>query len=1166
MNKKFTSSFFYLLIVFFCSASYYEAKGQCAPCDPTVTTVNVDLSAQPDTIWSIDDIGRNDYCCGAAGSVRCIRFNITIHPLTEQIAFDVLNPAPPGGAFYQIDCGAPHSLADSVCVTGIASFCLVYCKAGGDEPTYTITAGRNTQVSPDITLNAGCTDTLIVAGIQESSVTWQSVFPGAAGAYDSWLSCTTNCDTTYVTAPDPLPGISYVDYEVTGTSVGCASGTSRDTVRVNLVSSTLDVQIAPPDPAICFGGTGVILTANGSGGAQPYTITWTGPDITPVGSTDSTSTIIAGDIGTYSVEVYDTTNCSPVYDSVIVVQYLSPISVDAGDDTTFVCTDALTASLSGTVAEADSGRWSSTTGAGVFIPSADSLTTDYTPDAGEIIAGEAILILESRGNRGCPADTDTIVITITIVPTVNANLDDTICESETYTLNGIIGGGATSSTWTTTGDGTFDDSSKTDAVYTPGAGDKAAGSVSLALTTDDPAGPCVAASDTMILVIESSPAASIIPDPAEVCIGVDLALDGNPAGGSGTYTTHLWTGDTGPLSATNVQSPTFNSAAAGIFNLTYTVTDDNGCSGSDNISVTVNTNPTAGITPDPAEVCVGVNLAMDGNPAGGSGTYTTHLWAGDTGPLSATNVQAPTFNSGAAGTFNLTYTVTDDNGCIGTDNISVDVYANPTAGITPDPAEVCVGVNLAMDGNPAGGSGTYTTHLWAGDTGPLSAINVQAPTFNSGASGTFNLTYTVTDDNGCIGTDNISVDVYANPTAGITPDPAEVCVGVNLVMDGNPAGGSGTYTTHLWAGDTGPLSAINVQAPTFNSGASGNFNLTYTVTDDNGCIGTDNISVTVNANPTAGITPDPAEVCVGVNLAMDGNPAGGSGTYTTHLWAGDTGPLSAINVQAPTFNSGAAGTFNLTYTVTDDNGCIGSDNISVDVYANPTAGITPDPAEVCVGVNLPMDGNPAGGSGTYTTHLWAGDTGPLSAINVQAPTFNSGAAGTFNLTYTVTDDNGCIGTDNISVTVNANPTAGITPDPAKVCVGVNLAMNGNPAGGSGIYTTHLWAGDTGPLSAINVQAPTFNSGASGAFNLTYTVTDDNGCIGTDNISVDVYANPTAGITPDPTEVCVGVNLAMDGNPAGGSGTYTTHLWAGATGPLSAINVQAPTFNSGAAGT
>src|SRR5690606_42008142 len=96
----------------------------------------------------------------------------------------------------------------------------------------------------------------------------------------------------------------------------------------------------------------------------------------------------------------------------------------------------------------------------------------------------------------CDAVSDDVVITINPAPTVDAGAPLSICAGSTATLAGTIGGSATCATWSTLlGDGTFNNASLLNAVYTPGPGDIAAGTVTLTLTTNDPAGPCLPATD-----------------------------------------------------------------------------------------------------------------------------------------------------------------------------------------------------------------------------------------------------------------------------------------------------------------------------------------------------------------------------------------------------------------------------------------------------------------------------------------------------------------------------------------------------------------------------------------------------------------------------------------------------------------------------------------------
>jgi hypothetical protein len=79
---------------------------------------------------------------------------------------------------------------------------------------------------------------------------------------------------------------------------------------------------------------------------------------------------------------------------------------------------------------------------------------------------------------------------------VNAGIDQTLCSiSPQAQLAGVVGGGASSGTWSG-GSGSFNPgASSLNATYTPTAAEIAAGGVTLTLTTNDPAGPCAAATD-----------------------------------------------------------------------------------------------------------------------------------------------------------------------------------------------------------------------------------------------------------------------------------------------------------------------------------------------------------------------------------------------------------------------------------------------------------------------------------------------------------------------------------------------------------------------------------------------------------------------------------------------------------------------------------------------
>ncbi len=124
-------------------------------------------------------------------------------------------------------------------------------------------------------------------------------------------------------------------------------------------------------------------------------------------------------------------------------------------------------------------------------------------------------VFEKAGN-GCYSEAGVINVQITTCnngtacstnpATANAGKDSTLClQANSFTLNGKIGGAATSAKWTSDGTGTFDNSLNLNAKYSFSNEDILKGSVKFVLTTNDPDdnGSCVAAKDTVILTVKA---------------------------------------------------------------------------------------------------------------------------------------------------------------------------------------------------------------------------------------------------------------------------------------------------------------------------------------------------------------------------------------------------------------------------------------------------------------------------------------------------------------------------------------------------------------------------------------------------------------------------------------------------------------------------------------
>ena len=283
---------------------------------------------------------------------------------------------------------------------------------------------------------------------------------------------------------------------------------------------------------------------------------------------------------------------------------------------------------------------------------------------------------------GCAIAPETVDVVVYPAPTVNAGPDQLYGCSATslFTLNGSVGGSATSGTWTTSGDGTFDDIHSMTAIYTIGTNDITAGSVTLTLTTDDPTGPCVPVSDDMIITIHRSPELTVVvANP--LCAGYsDGSATASVTNGTAPYT-YLWSDGQTTAKAIGLADGTY----------TVTVTDANNCTDTKSI-VVVEPTPLvvspASFTPP---TCYGGN---DGtatvNAEGGTEPYV-YQWDAATG-----NQTAKTAVGLKVGIY--LFTVTDANGCNITSDFVLVTQPEPPdlfCPMDPEPVQAAAGETTA---------------------------------------------------------------------------------------------------------------------------------------------------------------------------------------------------------------------------------------------------------------------------------------------------------------------------------------------------------------------------------------------------------------------------------------------------------------------------------------
>lgn len=430
--------------------------------------------------------------------------------------------------------------------------------------------------------------------------------------------------------------------------------------------------------------------------------------------------------------------------------------------------------------------------------------------------------------------------------------------------------------------------------------------------------------------------------------------------GGNTPYTYSWSNGGGASSATGLTAGTY----------TVTVMDAAGC-GTLNYSFTIS-EPTAVVASIGSTTNVVCNGGNSGSAtaiaAGGTGAYT-YAWS---------NGSTTALNTGlVAGTY--TVTVTDASGCTDTEFVTITEPSALIASIGSSTNVLCNGgTNGSATATASGGTATYT-FLWSNGANSATASGLLAGTYS----------VTVTDANGCTDTDVVTI---TEPTVLVVNIASSNNVSCNGSNDGSAtaagAGGLAPYS-FLWSNGVSTATTTSLTAGSY----------TITITDANGCVDTELVTITEPTMLVASISGNTNVSCSGgANGSLTALATGGTIAYS-YLWSNGATTATVSGLLAGTY----------TVTITDANGCTDTQNETI---TEPTL-LVLTTAGINVTCNGGLDGSinliVSGATAPYT-YIWSN-----GAITED---LNSIAAGTY--TVTVTDANGC--SDNSSETLSEPST------------------------------------------------------------------------------------------------------------------------------------------------
>ncbi|HRD52610.1 MAG TPA: gliding motility-associated C-terminal domain-containing protein [Flavobacteriales bacterium] len=540
------------------------------------------------------------------------------------------------------------AVALTVTTTGVAP-----CSAVSDAMVISFGGGLAAQAGADVT--ACSTDpNIVLNGVVAGTTTgiWSTNGTG------SFMPSSTALSATYVPGPaDFVIGNISLILATTGNQ-GCPAG--RDTLVVTY--NVPPVVNAGADVLMCNGLEAVQLNGNVQHAAAMQWFTMGTGSFSPSNSVANASYLptaadsIAG--GVYLVLTgFGQGACGNRSDSVFVG--IGPTRIaNAGADMT-VCGNGAFWQLAGTVSGVSGSLWT-TNGTGTFLPASSAPTATYVPSPTDLAFNELQFVLSTTGNGGCPAATDTMVVTLQAPPTVNAGNDRNVCDASAIVQLGGNHANAGGVQWTTNGSGAFvPNSTTTNASYQPGAGDEQMGGVLFILTTTGN-GTCPAAMDTMSLSFVNPLQASFTV--SNTCAGSQTQFSSTSTTTGAAIIGWNWSFSSGATGVGPQTSTLF--ATPGQFSATLTVFAQNGCSSTVTEIFDVLGAPVAGFS-------ISGDLFTDSPIAfadSSSGATNWHYSFGDgQGSLSA----SPTHEYGAPGQYIIVQTVTNANGCSDQDSLLI---------------------------------------------------------------------------------------------------------------------------------------------------------------------------------------------------------------------------------------------------------------------------------------------------------------------------------------------------------------------------------------------------------------------------------------------------------------------------------------------------------------
>ncbi len=1086
------------------------------------------------------------------------------------------------------------------------------------------------QVKQGVSVSAGA-DKFISLPTNSTTVTGAaSTTTGSITSY-AWTKVSgpavtmTNANTPTLSLANMVEGV----YTFRLTATNSASQTGSDDVKISVFSGNQNpVANAGADRTITLPTNSLNLVGSGSdpdGSISSYL--WTkvsGPAATLGGSTTSTvslSGLVAG-IYVFRLTVTDNFGATGSDDVIVTVNAAvvnqPPTAHTGGNKTINLPTNSVT--LNGWGSDADGWvaayQWTKVSGPTATLTNA----TTQSLTMSNLVAGTYVVRLTVTDNSGATAfeEATVNVVGTNQSPTANAGANITLT-LPTNSIN-IIGSGSdpdgsvTGYLWTqVNGPGTATLTNATSA--TVSVSNLAQGVYTFRLTVTDNNG-ATGFDDVTVTVnaapVNVPPQANAGPDRSITLPTNTIVINGSGTDADGTIATYSWTKQSGPAATLSNQT-TANLTASGLIEGSYvfllTVTDNQGATGIDQMTLTVlpaaiNQSPVVNAGSDVTLTLPSNSTILQATASDPDGSIASYQWLKISGPtFSGTGNTTANFslNDLEEGTYVFRITVTDNLGATASDEVTVFVFAGNQPPVINAPADQTITLptsTVILNAVASDSDGTVDSYLWTNVSGPgsptLSGATTASLTASNLIQGTYTFRITATDNDGATAFDEVDVVVQSatnqSPTANAGPNKSITLPTNSTNFNGSGVDPDGTIVSYTWvqiSGTAATLTNANTATLTVQVPSDGIYIFRLTVTDNDGATGSNNVTLTVNP----AVVNQPPVASAGANQTLTlpvnstnliGTGSDPDGSIASYLWSQVSGPAATLtNANFPTtsVSNMVEGIYVFRLTVTDNEGLTALAQVTVTVLPAainqpPQAFAGPDQVITLPANSITLFGSGSDADGIVVSYLWTKQSGPTATLtNTNNATLSIAdmVEGVYVFRLIVTDDDGATSTDDVTITVNAAtvnqpPIANAGPN-LTITLPTNSAnINGSGSDADGSIASYLWAKVSGPtvtLGALTNPTLSVSNLVEGVYTFRLQVTDNDGATATDDMTItvnptSVNQSPIVSAGPDRTIFLPINTVQLSGSASDPDGTIVSRAWTQVSGPAGAVLVNATT--------